>query len=202
MPSDDIWSVTLDPTGRFAYVQDYYGSTLFTYSIGSGGGLTLVTSSAIQASSFISMPLLPPFVFVQNENNYTNITHLRLYYRFKRGAPTSPRGRPSQRLVITFMRWWILPLISSTIPNQNDNSLSVYSIGPSGSLTLLSTVATGNGPISVAPDPTGRYLYVTNCLDNTVSAYTVGLTGTLTPVTGSPFATGSGPETVTVDPRR
>ena len=199
VPSDEIWSVTLDPTGRFAYVQDYYDSTLFTYSIGSGGGLTLVTSSAIQASSFISMPLLPPFVFVQNENEYTNIT-TSAFTTDSNGALLPVPGSP----FLTGLDNFGIPAVDPAakfvyIVNYADNNVSVYSIGSTGSLTTLSTVATGNGPTSVGVDPTGRYLYVVNSLDNTVSAYTVGLTGTLTPVTGSPFATGVSPETVTVD---
>ena len=199
VPSDQIWSVTLDPTGRFAYVQDYYDSTLFTYSIGSGGGLTLVTSSAIQASSFISMPLLPPFIYVQNENEYTNIT-TSAFTTDANGALLPVPGSP----FLTGLDNFGIPAVDPTakfvyIVNYADNNASVYSIGSTGSLTALSTVATGNGPTSVGVDPTGRYLYVVNSLDNTVSAYTVGLTGTLTPVTGSPFATGVSPETVTVD---
>ena len=77
------------------------------------------------------------------------------------------------------------------IVNYADNNVSVYSIGSTGSLTTLSTVATGNGPTSVGVDPTGRYLYVVNSLDNTVSAYTVGLTGTLTRLRARPSLPGS-----------
>ena len=198
VPSANIWSVTLDPTGRFAYVQDYYGSTLFTYSIGSGGGLTLVTSNAIQASSFISMPLLPPFVFVQNENENTPNTTTVL--------STDSNGAllpvPLSPFITSLVD--IGPAVDPTGKfvyeiSYTNNTVSVYGIGSTGSLTALSTVATGNEPYAVAPDPTGRYIYVVNSLDWTVSGYTVGSTGILTPVTGSPFATGGVPVAVAVD---
>src|SRR5204863_6947708 len=45
------------------------------------------------------------------------------------------------------------------------------------------------------------FAYVANQTDNTVSAYTINAgTGALTPVAGSPFATGTGPFSVTVAP--
>src|ERR1700737_4896149 len=48
---------------------------------------------------------------------------------------------------------------------------------------------------------TGGFAYVANLYSNNVSAYTIdGTTGALTPVAGSPFATGSAPVSVTVDP--
>jgi 6-phosphogluconolactonase len=51
----------------------------------------------------------------------------------------------------------------------------------------------------VTLSPTG-FVYVANQQDNTVSAYSGGLTGALTPVSGSPFATGCSPVSVTADP--
>jgi len=45
------------------------------------------------------------------------------------------------------------------------------------------------------------FAYVANHVDNTVSGYTINAaTGALTPVPGSPFATGTMPTYVTVDP--
>jgi 6-phosphogluconolactonase len=193
-----ISSVTLDPTGRFAYIPENVGPDIFTYSIGSGGGLTLVTRSAIQAGSFGFMPLLPPFVYVQNENTNTPTT-TSAFTTDSNGALLPVPGSPFLTGLDDF-----IPAVDPTgkfvyIVNYADNKVSVYSIGSTGSLTKRSTVATGNRPSSVGVDPTGRYIYVVNSIDGTVSAYTVGSTGTLTPVTGSPFATGVTPQTVTVD---
>jgi 6-phosphogluconolactonase len=49
-------------------------------------------------------------------------------------------------------------------------------------------------------DPLGRFAYVANSFGNNVSAYSIGANGALTPVAGSPFAAGSGPDPVAVDP--
>lgn len=59
-------------------------------------------------------------------------------------------------------------------------------------------------PCTHGPEPDKNlveYAYVTNGTSNSVSAYTIcATTGALTPVAGSPFAAGAGPNTVAVDP--
>jgi 6-phosphogluconolactonase len=144
------------------------------------------------------MPLLPPFVFVQNENEFTPNTTTVL--------STDSNGAllpvPLSPFITSLVDMG--PAVDPTGKfvyeiSYTNNTVSVYGIGSTGSLTALSTVATGNEPYAVAPDPTGRYIYVVNSLDWTVSAYTVGSTGILTPVTGSPFATGGVPVAVAVD---
>jgi DNA-binding beta-propeller fold protein YncE len=45
-----------------------------------------------------------------------------------------------------------------------------------------------------------QFAYVVNALSNNVSAYSIGSNGALTPVPGSPFAAGSFPNSVAVDP--
>ena len=50
-------------------------------------------------------------------------------------------------------------------------------------------------------DPSGRFAYVANHGDDTVSAYTINSsTGALRAISGSPFAAGNHPDSVTVDP--
>jgi 6-phosphogluconolactonase len=77
-------------------------------------------------------------------------------------------------------------------------------------LSQICTVTNDSGTIVASPvdnvlvscvTPPPRFAYVTNSGSNNVSAYTVNATtGTLTPVAGSPFATGSTPYSVAVDP--
>ena len=52
----------------------------------------------------------------------------------------------------------------------------------------------------LAPPLRAKFAYVANAFDNTVSAYSIGADGSLTPVPGSPFATGTVPVSVAVDP--
>jgi 6-phosphogluconolactonase (cycloisomerase 2 family) len=52
----------------------------------------------------------------------------------------------------------------------------------------------GSGPRSIAVDPSGAFLFVTLSVANKVAAFRINsATGLLTPLSGSPFDTGSSP---------
>ena len=93
------------------------------------------------------------------------------------------------------------------VANEDANNVSGYKINAAnGELTALegSPFTTGEaGPTSVAVDPAGRFLYVTNqyLQDNDVAGFRIDCTsGKLTPVPGSPFAAASGPSAIAIDP--
>jgi 6-phosphogluconolactonase len=94
------------------------------------------------------------------------------------------------------------------VANESSNNVSAYSIGANGALTPVpgSPFAAGTQPQSVAVDPTAKFAYVANLgvppdfIGNNISAYSIGANGALTPVPGSPFAAGSRPALVAVDP--
>ncbi len=79
-------------------------------------------------------------------------------------------------------------------------TVSQYTIGADGALTLNGTATTGLNPYSVAIDPSGQYAYVTNQGSNSVSQFTVGADGKLTPMSTLSVPSGSLPYKVTVDP--
>jgi 6-phosphogluconolactonase (cycloisomerase 2 family) len=83
------------------------------------------------------------------------------------------------------------------VANQNANTVSEFTIGAGGALTLIGTAATGNVPNAVVVDPTGRYVYVANWTDGTLSEYAVGSDGTLTNI--GTAAAGSEPASITLD---
>jgi 6-phosphogluconolactonase (cycloisomerase 2 family) len=78
-------------------------------------------------------------------------------------------------------------------------SVSQYSIGPDGVLTLIGTIATGSEPNGITVDPSGRYVYVANANDGTVSQYSI-TTGLLTAIPGALPMTGNQPALVVVHP--
>lgn len=83
--------------------------------------------------------------------------------------------------------------------------LYAYTIGTGGALTEVtgSPFLTGanSSPSSVTVDPSGKFVYVANSAKNNLSAFSIDpISGALTPVSGSPFATGSAPVSVTIDP--
>jgi 6-phosphogluconolactonase len=67
-----------------------------------------------------------------------------------------------------------------------------------GWLSVFSMLAIGL--VSLAAPLRAQFAYVPNVGSNNVSAYRIGANGALTPVAGSPFAAGSGPFAVAVDP--
>ena len=68
-------------------------------------------------------------------------------------------------------------------------------------LVVLFLAACGGGGGGGAAPLTPLFAYVANSGDNTVSAYTInGTTGALTQIASSPFAAGTQPNSVTVDP--
>jgi DNA-binding beta-propeller fold protein YncE len=84
------------------------------------------------------------------------------------------------------------------------NTVSVYRIDQtSGALTQVtgSPFPTGQVPVAVMANPTGKFAYVTNLIDETVSGYSIDhKTGALTPLSTSPFLTGPEPAGLAVDP--
>jgi trimeric autotransporter adhesin len=83
------------------------------------------------------------------------------------------------------------------VANQNDNTVSSFSIGPGGALSLIGSVPAGNEPNAVAVDPTGRYVYAANWTDGTISEYAVGSDGSLTGI--GTVAAGTQPASLTID---
>jgi 6-phosphogluconolactonase len=82
--------------------------------------------------------------------------------------------------------------------NVQAGTVSASSVLPNG-LSFIADFPVGQHPFGVALDPAGNFLYVVNKVDNTVSAFSVNSSnGMLAPLTGSPFATGSGPTNIVI----
>jgi 6-phosphogluconolactonase len=87
-----------------------------------------------------------------------------------------------------------------------NGGVAVFSIGSGGLLTPVTGTpfAAGSGTFSVALDSTGTYAYAANRTDGTISGYTI-VPGTttaalsLTPLSGSPYTSGAGVQSLGVD---
>ncbi len=91
------------------------------------------------------------------------------------------------------------------VSNFGDNDVSGYTINATtGALTPIpgSPISAGLEPVSVAVDPTGKFVYVANfSAGSGVSGYTINATsGALTSIPGSPFPDGVTPHSAAVDP--
>jgi len=89
------------------------------------------------------------------------------------------------------------------ISNAGDNTISLYKVNSTGSLTeILPRTNTGRQPSALAMDPAGTVLFSVNNFTNDISAYTIDSgTGALTEASNSPFPTrGFGPLHAAVSP--
>lgn len=77
------------------------------------------------------------------------------------------------------------------VANLEDDTISGFTIAANGALIPLAgfPLATAPGPIAVAIDPTGKFLYVSNFHSGLgqISGYAIDASGGLTPVPGSPY---------------
>jgi 6-phosphogluconolactonase len=203
----DPRSMAVDPSGKFAYVADFIGNVL-GYTINpSTGALTTIAGSPFAASVGVNSVTVDPsgmFVYAANEddNNVFGYT-----INPSTGALTAIAGSPFAAgigaiSVAVDPSGMFAYVANAQVIGQNGN-VSAYTIDPStGALTTIagSPFAAGQGPQSVAVDPSGKFAYVAN-LGGGVSGYTIGpTTGALTPIAGSPFAAGNGPNIGAVDP--
>ncbi len=175
VPSNDenTDSVTVDPSGKFAYVASSgnvwdidFGSVL-TYTINPTTGALTSTTGGINATGINGTPEFFNSVAVDPSGKFA--------YAADGGAfPAGSFG--------------------------GDPSVSMYTINSTtGALTSIGMIAAGTGPDSVAVDPTGKFAYVTNSNSKDVSLYTIdATTGALASI--GTIAAGTGPDSVAVDP--
>jgi YVTN family beta-propeller protein len=212
-------SVTVDPSGKFAYVaNDGAGDTsgsVSMYSINT-------TTGVLTSIGTIDAPCAPPpspgscspwsvaadptdrFAYVANEGGFAPTSISTYAINATTGALTFTGlivagGRAVSVAVHPTGKFAFVADGFNGFPEENNN-VSTYTInGTTGALTSTGTIAAGSSPASIAIDPSGRFAYVTNSRSNDVSMYTVdATTGTLTSM--GPIAAGASPSSVAVDP--
>jgi 6-phosphogluconolactonase len=165
-------SVTVDPSGKFAYVASSgdvwdidFGSVL-TYTINPTTGALTSTTGGINGTGINGTPEFFNSVALHPSGKFA--------YAADGGAlPPGSAGGLS--------------------------SVSMYTINSTtGALTSMGTIAAGTGPDSVAVDPAGKFAYVTNFGSKDVSMYTISATTGALASMGT-IAAGTAPVSVAVD---
>jgi 6-phosphogluconolactonase len=206
-------SVSVDPSGKFAYVANWgegdtpgslsaytlnptTGALTFTEMI-SGGcpGLCAPWSVAVDPSG--------KFAYVANEGGFAPTGVSMFTINATTGALTSTGtvtavGRAFSVAVDPTGKFAYVTNSSNSSPGES-NSVSMYTMNATtGALTSIGTIAAGTDPASVAVDPTGKFAYVTNSGSNDVSMYAINATtGALTSI--GTIAAGTGPASVAID---
>src|SRR6266568_2656708 len=201
-------SVTVDPSGKYAYVANASSNDVSQYTIGATGGLTPMGPATIAAGTTPYSVTVDPggkYAYVANASGNS----VSQYTIGANGALTA--------MSPVTVAAGTLPYSVAVDPsgkyayaaNYNGNSVSLYKIGANGALTAMSpaTVAGQAGPISLAMSygtapavAVPKYAYVANGGSSNVSQYTMTSDGSLTSMSMASVAAGTNPFSVTVDP--
>jgi 6-phosphogluconolactonase len=196
-----INAIAATPSGAFLYAASEVGSSIYGYSLGSGGALTLLNNSSalITGVSPLAIQVDPsgqwliavdaqPVATIFSINTSTGLLT-------QTGTLALDPGTPSG---ITFT-----PDNTKMYVALNTGGVDIFTFSStSGVLTKtgnLSPKQSVNADYGVAVDPGNKYLFVTETGINAVRVLSIGTNGALTELSGSPYATGLGPNGVLVD---
>ena len=185
-------AIAVDPSDEFVYVGSISegGGTISRYAINQSTGVLTLTAT-IRAVAPLSLVLshgntpvthTPKFAYVTNQDNtvsmfsidpgsgaLTQITNAVETGAAPRHVAVDPMGK------------------FAYVTNASDNTVSMYTIGSDGALTLANTpgggntISSGKAPNGVAVDATGRFVYVADEGSSAISVYTIDpRTGLLT----------------------
>jgi YVTN family beta-propeller protein len=190
-------SLTVDPSGKFAYVSNWNSNNIDIFSIDANtGSLTsIATVAAGKSPFFVAFDPTGKFAFAANMNsNYGSaysvdattgvLTSIGNFAAGKYPSPVTfdPSGR------FAYMSTY----------NGVSRITSTYTLNAiTGSLTSISTVDGGNSYEPINIDPSGKFAYVSE--NGTVSAYSLdATTGALTSI--GVFVAGTSPQSFAFDP--
>jgi YVTN family beta-propeller protein len=221
VPSNDEFtdSVTVDPSGKFAYVAspgdvwDIDFGSVATYDINPTTGALTSTTGGINGTGISGTPEFFNSVALDQsgkfayaaeggafpEGSFGGLSSVSMYtINSTTGALTSigmvAAGTGPDSVAVDPAGKF------AYVTNFGSNDVSMYTIdATTGALASTGTIATGTAPLSVVVDPAGKFVYVANSGSNDVSMYTINsATGALASV--GTIAAGTGPDSVVVDP--
>ncbi|MGA9039493.1 MAG: beta-propeller fold lactonase family protein [Terriglobales bacterium] len=197
--------LAMDPAGMFLYATDLGASDVVAFAINSSTGALTQVGSPLATGAIPAGAGVDPsgkFLYVSNtEDPNGGISAYTIDSASGALAPIS--GSPFPVQVGTFPgpvdfafhpngKFLYVSLLGSTSYNEY---VAAFAIDPtSGALTAVSgsPFLTGIGPLGIAVNPAGTFLFTANDGDGTVSAFNIdGTSGVLTSVSGSPFPGGT-----------
>jgi 6-phosphogluconolactonase (cycloisomerase 2 family) len=192
-------SIVISPNGKYAYVSNFACTGLgcvasqgsvSQYTVGTDGSLAPMTPATVNTGSAKSQPnslIVDPtsaYLYVANAGDNTvsefNIDATTGALTLA-GTPVPTGTFPFFVTVDPSGKHVYVANTGSASGYTAPGSISQYSIGAGGALSLIGTATAGMGTSSVTVDPTGTYAYATNRGESSLSQYTIGpTTGALT----------------------
>jgi 6-phosphogluconolactonase len=208
-------AMTIDAGGKFLFVANQGSNTISLFSV-SGASLTLVGSPFPTGNGPLALAITPDakFLYVANQVDAT-VTEYSVDPTSgaltQQGIPYQVGTAPSAVSVI------VIPSKAGEflyVANAGSNNVTAFAIcdqvvtscsnpnTPDGSLTAVtpgSPFSSGLGPVSIAADPLGKFLYVVDNQSNQVSEYKISTgTGVLTVPSSATISTGTTPASLAV----
>jgi 6-phosphogluconolactonase (cycloisomerase 2 family) len=182
--------------GEFVYVANIGDGTISGYTIGTDGNLTPINGSPFTTGgepSTVGVDTAGGFLYASLESPGA----IAAFSIGAEGALTPVPGSPFSvgenvlSLAVDSHGGFVYAT-AETNPYFT-NGVFAYSIGSSGSLTLIteSPFKTGHEPFGITVDQNGKFVYVCNSMSNTVWGYHIESTGGLRKIFGDPFPVGS-----------
>ncbi len=193
-------SITVDSSGKFAYVASEVPGSISSFNINeTTGDLTPIASPLIvPGASIMSIHPSGKFAFALNKQGVASLAVLNLdsvngnlSFSPVQDMATSPS--PNALLIEPTGKF-------AYISDSSSRQISAYRINTSsGALKLSASVSLPSGlPVAMAIDSTGRFIYAVSTLDNKISAFSINSTdGSLTPI--NTLSTGADPISITID---
>lgn len=189
-------SLTIDPSGKFAYVTISAANLVNVFRINASTGALTEESSVATGAALGSLTIDPTGRFAYTAHSGSNSVY-SYSINASTGALTSLEGQG----------WDTQPTSVTVDPsgqfayvvNQGSGNVRVFSILSNGTLSSVEVEPAGLEPTAIAVDPSGQFAYVTNGGAASVSMYSINpTTGALTGQ-GS-IAAGDTPVSITIDP--
>jgi 6-phosphogluconolactonase len=211
-------ALAITPTNSFMYVSTTAG--IFCYAINSNGSITVQNSGSVVAADVVATAMQ-----VDSTGNYllaagigTSIAAQAIgIYQINTstGLLTALTGSPlalytgngTTGTVVTPTGMLITPNNSYVYVSLQSLGVQVLTLGTGGALstgttpTFLPPLSTSTTPADygLASDPSSKFLFVCE-LNTGLRVLSIGTNGTLNEISGSPYATGTGPTGVVLDP--
>ncbi|MEO6965255.1 MAG: beta-propeller fold lactonase family protein [Acidobacteriaceae bacterium] len=197
-------AVAATPKGAFLYVATAAGS-VFVYTIGTDGALTLGNSS-----SPVTSTINPTWMTVDPSGNWlflvSNSSPQVLVFQINastgaltqstQGTVALSTGNPTQAYVTPNNQYVYIGLGAGGLDGF---TLNTATGALSGKVHLAPRISGGSSDNTFAADNNSAYLFVGEA-GSGIRVFTIGTGGALNEVSGSPFTSQLGPRSIVVDP--
>ena len=205
-------SMAFTPSKNFIYVANLTTNVVSGYTVDHTTGVLTPVGEALPPSPVgiqpISVGVDPSghFLYVLNQGNATaNTSSISVFsIDTTRGILTPIAGSPFS--VPASPQYMLVSPASEVVyvVSGSPSTISVFGIAANGGLAAA-TASNFTGPVnanitSIAVDPKGLFMYATDLGNGNVISLSIAAgSSALTPVAGSPFTAGTGPNAVAVD---